>query len=142
MVAYEHLPIFQKRMDLTVFVEQMVSRFSRYHRYTWGTELRGMCHEALGLVMAPNNALRGNSRSSAADIPPEGDRLGPAKPSEGIACRREVLPKLRNILERIKIHLILAREVQAFSSKNAFSRATELVIDLTRQNEGWLKSTN
>jgi len=57
------------------------------------------------------------------------------------SARREVLLKLRNFLERIKIHLMLAREVQAFNSKNAFSQATQLVIDLSRQNEGWLKST-
>jgi hypothetical protein len=48
MAAYEHLPIFKKLMDLTVFVEQMVSRLSRYYRYSLGSELRSMCHEALG----------------------------------------------------------------------------------------------
>jgi hypothetical protein len=141
MAAYEHLPIFKKLMDLTVFVEQTVSRFSRYYKYTLGHELRTMCHEALGLVMEANNAPRGNTRSAAADKPMEDARPGPANSFEGMPGRREVLLKLRNILERMKIHLMLAREVQAFNSKNAFSQATELVIDLSRQNEGWLKST-
>lgn len=49
MAVYEHLPIFKKLMDLTVFVEQTVSHFSRYYKYTLGSELRSICHEALGL---------------------------------------------------------------------------------------------
>ena len=49
MAVYEHLPIFKRLMDLNVFVEQMVSHFSRYYKYTLGSELCGMCHEAPGL---------------------------------------------------------------------------------------------
>lgn len=51
MAACEHLSIFKRLMDLTVFMEQTVSHFSRYHKYTLGSELRMMCHEALGLVV-------------------------------------------------------------------------------------------
>ncbi len=50
MAAYEHLPIFKRLMDLTVFIEQTVSHFSRCHKYTLGSELRMMCREALGLA--------------------------------------------------------------------------------------------
>lgn len=32
MAAYEHLQIYKKIMDLAVFVESMVMRFSRYQR--------------------------------------------------------------------------------------------------------------
>jgi hypothetical protein len=52
-----------------------------------------------------------------------------------------VLLELRNLLERIKIHLMLAREVQAFNSKNSFVQAAQMVVELSRQNEGWLKTT-
>ena len=75
MAAYEHLPIFKKMMDLSVFMEQTVSHFSRYHRYTLGSELRSMCHEALGLVVDANNAPRAAPRSDAAGKPEAMDDL-------------------------------------------------------------------
>ncbi len=46
MAHYEHLPIFKKMMDLTVYIENIASHFSRNHRYTLGSELRHMSHEA------------------------------------------------------------------------------------------------
>jgi hypothetical protein len=54
MAAYDHLPIFKKMMNLTVYVENMVMRFSRYHRYTLGTELRTMCQSALAVIAEAN----------------------------------------------------------------------------------------
>jgi hypothetical protein len=48
MAAYEHLPIYKKMIDFAVFVESMVMRFSRYHRYTLGSELRGTCRIGRG----------------------------------------------------------------------------------------------
>lgn len=44
MAAYEHLPIFKAILDVTVFVEQMVMNFSRYHKYTLGSEISARCH--------------------------------------------------------------------------------------------------
>ena len=40
MARYEHLPIYKAAPDLTVHFEQVVAGFSRYHKYTLGTELR------------------------------------------------------------------------------------------------------
>jgi hypothetical protein len=37
---YEHLPIFRAAYDLTVHIEKIVRNFSRYHKYTLGTDLR------------------------------------------------------------------------------------------------------
>jgi len=113
MATYEHLPIFKRMMELSVLMEQVVQHFSRYHKYTLGSELRTMCHEALALIVEANSSTE----------------------------RRAVLLKLRVLLERIKIHLVIAREVRAFHSRNSFSQATELAVDLCRQNEGWIKST-
>jgi hypothetical protein len=114
MAAYEHLLIFKKMMDLAVLVEGMAMRFSRYHRYTLGTELRGLCHEALATIADANQHRE----------------KGP------------VLLKLRLVLERIKIHLVLAREVRAYPTRESFGRAAELAVEVSRQNEGWLKSAS
>lgn len=113
MAAYEHLPIFKKMMDLSVLLEKTVMHFSRYHKYTLGSELRRLCHDSLALIVEANSSTE----------------------------RRGLLLKLRTQLERIKVHLMLAREVRAFHSGNSFSQATELVVELCRQNEGWIKST-
>jgi len=39
MARYEHLPIYKKAMDLAVYLEKIVRGFSRYHKYTLGSEL-------------------------------------------------------------------------------------------------------
>ena len=113
MAVYEHLPIFKQMMDVAVLMEKTVQQFSRYHKYTLGTELRSMCHHGLALIMEANSTRE----------------------------RHAVLLELRVLLEKIKIHLAIAREVGAFANKNAFSKAVDLVVGLCRQNEGWIKNT-
>ncbi len=112
MARYDHLPIFRRAMELTAEVENAVKHFPRYHKYTLGSELRTFCHQVLGLVAEANST----------------------------ADRKAVLLRLRLVLERIKIHLVLAKEVQAFGRARTFYRITELAVDISRQNEGWLRS--
>ena len=40
MACYEHLPIYKAALDMTVHFERLVAGFSRYHKYTLGTEMR------------------------------------------------------------------------------------------------------
>ncbi len=40
MARHEHLPIHKAALDMTVHFEKLVAGFSRYHKYTLGTELR------------------------------------------------------------------------------------------------------
>lgn len=142
MANYEHLPIFKKMMDLAVFMEQTVRHFSRYHKYTLGSELRTMCHEALALIVEANSlpgGMRGAEQQATG-----GTASGPQQwdPAGGAVSRRHaVLLQLRVLLEKIKIHLVIAKEVQAYHSRNSFVQATEMAVDLCRQNEGWIRST-
>jgi len=39
MASYQHLPIYKQAMDVVVHFEKVVAGFSRYHKYTLGTEL-------------------------------------------------------------------------------------------------------
>ena len=112
MANYTHLPIFKKMLDLSVFMENIVKNFSRYHKYTLGSELRILCHKALSTIVVANS----------------------------IHDKTKYLLELRLLLERIKIHLILAREIKAFNQKRSFLTASEMVVNISRQNEGWLKS--
>ncbi len=40
MARFEHLPIYKAALDLTVQLELLVAGFSRYHKYTLGSEMR------------------------------------------------------------------------------------------------------
>jgi len=56
MAQYEHLPIYKKAFDLTVYFEKIVRNFSRYHKYCLGTELRQLSHEVVRQIVRANNA--------------------------------------------------------------------------------------
>ena len=52
MALYEHLPIYKKAMDLAIYMEKIVRNFSRYHKYTLGSELRQKSRQAVGAIIA------------------------------------------------------------------------------------------
>lgn len=112
MARYEHLPIYKAAMDLTVYIEQVVRNFSRYHKYTLGSDLRQQSRELVTVI------IRANSRP---------DKL-------------TVLYDLREQLEAFQVLLRIGKEVQAFQRFNSYAYAAELVVGLSRQNEGWIKS--
>lgn len=55
MARYEHLPIYKKAMDLTIYFETIVRNFSRYHKYTLGSELRVKSREIVALIIKANS---------------------------------------------------------------------------------------
>ena len=56
MARYEHLPIYKAALDMPVHFEKLVAGFSRYHKYTLGTELREASRGVLMQVLRANNA--------------------------------------------------------------------------------------
>ena len=56
MARYEHLPIYKKALDLAVYFEKIVKNFSRYHKYTLGTELREKSREIVGVIIKANSS--------------------------------------------------------------------------------------
>jgi hypothetical protein len=114
MARYEHLPIYKQALEAAAHFEKVVAGFSRYHKYTLGTELRNKSREALALVVRANS----------------------------VEDKRAVLLELRQCLEELLIAVRLAKEVQAFKSFKSFQYAIERVVSVSRQNEGWLRSTS
>ena len=55
MAKYEHLPIYKKAYDFALYCEKVVRNFSRYHKYTLGTELREGSREIIRLIHAAND---------------------------------------------------------------------------------------
>lgn len=92
MARYEHLPIYKKAMDLTIYFEKIVRNFSRYHKYTLGTELRQKSLEIVGLIIKANSTVE----------------------------RLPLLLELREKLEGLQVLLRICKEVRAFNSFNSY----------------------
>ncbi len=112
MARYEHLPIYKKAFDLAVHLEKVVAGFSRYHKYTLGSDLR---NHSRAIVMAVVSA-----NSSRNKIPH--------------------LLKLREDLEELLLLVRLCKETKAFKSFKAYQFVVEETALVSRQNEGWLRA--
>ncbi len=99
-------------MDMTVYFEQIVRHFARYHKYTIGSELRTLSRQAVLLIIKANNAR---------DKAPH-------------------LEQLLEKLEEMKILIRIAKEVKAFNSFHSFEVSVRHLDSVTRQCVGWLKS--
>ena len=113
MARYDHLPIYKKAMDTAVYLQQVVRNFSRYDKYTIGTDLRDLSRDILRLI------IRANSRQDKVDV----------------------LRILVEQCEMLKTTLYFAKEIKALHSLDSFRHASGLAVQLSRQSEGWLKSS-
>jgi hypothetical protein len=111
MARYEHLPIYKKAMDLAIYFEKLVRNFSRYHKYTLGSELREKSRGIVKSIIKINSTVE----------------------------RLPLLFQLRDELEELKVLIRICKEVKAFNRFNSFVYAFNLVVELSRQNEGWIK---
>ena len=102
MARYEHLPIYKQAMDVAVHFEKVVAGFSRYHKYTLGTELRNKSREIVAQIIRAN---------AERDKAPK-------------------LIELRGQLDEQFILIRLAKEVQAFKSFSAYQFTVEQVACL------------
>ncbi len=114
MARYEHLAIYKSAFDFNLYVEQVARNFSRYHKYTLGSELRERARNIVKLIVRANN-LQGREKLA-------------------------VLRELREESEQAKLAVRLCKEVKAFHNFNSFQTAINQVIAISKQTEGWIKS--
>ena len=112
MARYEHLPIYKQALDVAVHFEKVVAGFSRYHKYTLGTELRNKSRDIVSLIVKANAAQD----------------------------KRAQLVQVREALDELLILVRIAKEAKAFKNFKSFQFAIEQVVSVCRQNEGWLRS--
>ncbi len=103
MARYEHLPIYKRAYDMTLYFENTIRHFSRYNKFTLGTELREHSRAAVNLIRKANNSY---------------DKL-------------KYLFELREILEQMKFTLHLCKDVKAFNNFNSFKVAINHVINVS-----------
>ncbi len=113
MAKYEHLPIFRAAFDLALHFEKIIRNFSRYHRYTLGTELRNRSRAVMELVIVANNTV----------------------------AREPQLLMLRQEIEGLKMLARLCHESGGFASTRSYLYVAEQIVQLAKQNEGWLRYT-
>jgi hypothetical protein len=113
MARYEHLPIYKQALDVAVHFEHVVAGFSRYHKYTLGTELRQQSRAVVAAIVKANAATD----------------------------KRVHLLALRERLDELLITVRIAKEARAFKRFAAFEHAIGLIIQICRQNEGWLRAS-
>jgi LEA14-like dessication related protein len=112
MARYEHLPLYKASIDLAVYIEQIVAGFSRYHKYTLGSELREQARKIVKLVVRANNAME----------------------------KKAILKELLDEQEEMKIIMRLSKEVKAFHSFSSFETGIRHLDNVIRQSAGWLRS--
>ena len=112
MARYEHLPIYKEAFDLALYFEKTVRSMSRYDKYTLGTDLRNLSRDVLKLIQRANS---------------EEDRIG-------------TLKEVRAKVEELKVVLRLARESGAIQKASSYELAAGRVVNIGRQNEGWISS--
>ena len=105
MARYEHLPIYKQAMDVAVHFEKVVAGFSRYHKYTLGTELRNQSRAVVAQIMKANAARN----------------------------KRPQLLQLREALDELLISVRIAKEAKAFKSFKSFQYAIEQVVSVCLQ---------
>jgi hypothetical protein len=105
-------PVVMLAERLLVDVEKAVRRFARFHKYTFGTDLRTSAMEVATLA---HRAWREPIR------------------------RREWLDQLVHAVDGLKLRLQLGSRIQAFASFKQFEQFARLASDLGRQVGGWYR---
>ena len=111
MAQYEHLPIYRDAYNFLIFCETVVRNFSRYNKYTHGSELRNQAKTVINLIVRANNSR----------------------------IKTPMLEELRISLEEVKLTVRLCKEIKAFQNFKQFENAVNQVTNISRQAEGWLK---
>ena len=112
MARYEHLPIYREAYDLALHIEKIVRNFSRYHKYTLGTELRNKSRNIVEKIIQANNAKE----------------------------RMTHLLELRQELETFKVFARLCHDSGGFANTKSYLHLAERITGIAKQNEGWIKS--
>ncbi len=113
MARYEHLPIYKTAMEMAVYLQNRIKNFSRYNKYSIGTELRDLSRKILLLTIQANSTTQ----------------------------KQVHLQELVAYCDMLKTTLIFAKEVNAFDNFKSFQHAAAIAVSLCKQSEGWLKSS-
>lgn len=105
-------PLYRRSYELCLYIEGVVDNFSRSSKYSIGIDLKDSSRQVLKLVVR----------------------------AKGRRNNRDVLIKLREEIQEMKILLHLCLDIMAFPDFESFERAMGLVTDIERQHENLIKN--
>ena len=111
-----NLPIWRDSARLGLLIEEAVRGFSRYHKYTLGSDLRRQAMRVRRLLVRALNA-------AGAERPRQVERLSLA-------------------VDDLKFMLQLGQELRAFQSFRQFEAIAELAVEVGRQSGHWRRRLN
>jgi hypothetical protein len=112
MAQYDFLPIYKKAFDLCLYFEKLVMGFSRYNKYTLGTDLRNKSKKIACQIMKINSLLN----------------------------KKDALQELVLLIEELKLVVRLCKERKVFKKFSSYSYSINLIVDLAKQSQAWLNS--
>ncbi len=117
MSQYLHLPIYNVAFGFLKELHMRVPKFSKQHKYFLGGKLIEFNIDIIRLIIEANNC-------------------------RDMSLRSTELAKLSEKIELLILHTRLAEELEQWGSKNGYLFLVEKLADLSRQTEGWRKSTS
>ena len=109
MARYEHLLIYKSALDISVYFEIIVRNFSRYNKYTLGSDLRNKSRQILCSIIKINS----------------------------LEDKKSALQDLILLIEELKIIIRLCQESKAFYNINSYAHSSKLVLDMSKQAQAW-----
>lgn len=94
-----------------MYIEQIVRKFSRYNKYTIGSDLRNKSRHIACQIMRVNSMKE----------------------------KRKEIEELIALAEEMKLLLRIGKETRAFLNFNSYSYSSAIVAQISRQAMGWKK---
>ena len=116
VAQYSHLPIYNLAFDLLKEFYQRVPKFSKQYKYFLGGRLVEYNVEIIRLIIETNNERDTGKRTN-------------------------LLKDLGEKIELLIIHLRIANELKQLGQQKSYLFLVEKAVNLSRQAEGWRKST-
>ena len=116
MAKYSHLPIYNKAFTVLREFYQRVPKFNKQYKYLLGTKLIEYSIEIIKLIIKANS---------------ESDKIK----------RLVEMEKLCLTIEMLIIQLRIANELKQLGGQKSYLYMSELIVDLSKQAEGWKKYT-
>ena len=114
MARYEHLPIYKASLEMTIYFEKIVRNFSRYNKYTLGSDLRNKSREISCQIMKANS----------------------------LTNKKEALKEIVAMVEELKLLIRLCKETKVFYNFNSYYHSSKLITNIGKQAQAWLNHTH
>ena len=116
MAHYEHLPIYNRAFAVLREFNIRVPKFGKQYNYTLGGKLIDLSIKIIELIIRANSERETQTRA-------------------------EMIERLCLHIEILIIQLRIANELKQLGGQRPYLYLSELVIDLSKQAEGWRKYT-